>query len=422
MRLGVVGLRAAAFLSASRIGTSARAMATMPSRVTGMEPGPFEVGVTTMQFDDVSRKDATSGGPRKLQTEIWYPAGSEAAQLPRNKYSEYLGRGVIPGSIDAAEASDAIGGYLPGLTIEELDRTWPNQAVRDARPCDVCTRPWPLVIFSHGSGAFRASYIYWTEFLASHGFIVMACDHAGSARYTQLDGQVVKPGGARSKREQMEADRPADMLFLVDCMEALAKGGSDSRFAGRVDTERVALTGMSFGGFSTAAAMEARDPRVKAAIMKCPSIAMSGGGKLQTASRQDLTTPVMVMLGTEDTVIGEGGNEAGREYVESHQGPAALVEIKRGGHVSFTSCELYNPAYGNGIGESNSLTSPGTTYTPLEIVEQHRLINSYGLAFLNTHLRGDYGTDAGAGASAEYGAEYLKANHFGEEELLYLSK
>ena len=392
------------------------------STVTGMPPGPFEVGVTTMQFDDHSRKDAGSiGQPRRLQTEIWYPASSDAASAPRNLYSEYLGRGAILGSIAAAEEDDAIGGYREGLTIKELDQTWPNQAVRDARPCGACKRPWPLVIFSHGSGAFRASYIYWTEFLASHGFCVMACDHAGSARYTQISGEVVKPGGARSKKAQMEADRPADMLFLVDCMERLA-GGADSRFAGRVDTSRVALTGMSFGGFSTAAAMEARDPRVKAAIMKCPSIGSSGGGNLAT-QRKDLATPAMVMLGKEDTVIGEGGNEAGREYVRRHEGPACLLELVRGGHVSFTSCELYNPAYGNGIGESKSLSAPGTTYTPLDIVEQHRIVNSYGLAFLNAHLRADYAGESGSAASAgEYNAHYLEANHFGEDELLYTSK
>ena len=45
-----------------------------------------------MQFEDRSRKDPDTGGPRKLQTEIWYPAGSEAATLPKNVYSEYLGR------------------------------------------------------------------------------------------------------------------------------------------------------------------------------------------------------------------------------------------------------------------------------------------------------------------------------------------
>jgi len=384
--------------------------------VTGMQPGPFEVGVTTMQFDDASRTDPNTGGPRQLQTEIWYPADTEAAELRgSNLYSEYLGRGVIPGSIAAAEEEDAIGGYLPGLTIAQLDSSWPNQAVRDARPCAACSRPWPLVIFSHGSGAFRASYIYWTEFLASHGFVVMACDHPGSARYTQVGGKVVKPGGARSARKQMEADRPADMLFLIDCMQALA-GGSDSRFAGRVDTDRVALTGMSFGGLSSALAMEACDPRVKAAILKCPSIDAGIATK-----RRNTETPVMVMLGREDTVIGEGGNEAGRLYAHSHTGPSYLFEIVRGGHVSFTSCELYNQNYGNGIGPSRALD--GSTYTPLDIAEQHRMVNSYGLAFLNAHLRPDYDGAAGAAASAaEYGPAYLSENHFGKELLYVPSK
>lgn len=407
---------AAAGLTTSRRGICSLAM----SSVTGMPPGPLPVGVTTLEFTDHTRTDATSGGPRTLQTEIWYPAARDAAQAPRNAYSDFLARGAIAGSIAAAETDDAIGGYRDGLTIAELDKTWPNQAVRDARPCGDSKRPWPLVVFSHGSGAFRASYIYWTEFLASHGFVVMACDHPGSARYTQIGGQVVKPGGARSARGQMEADRPADMLFLVDSMARLARG-ADSRFAGRVDTDRVALTGMSFGGFSTAAALEARDPRVKCAVMKCPSIATSAGGTLH-ADRKDRATPVMVMLGTEDTVIGEGGNAAAREYVQSHEGPAYLVEIVRGGHVSFTSCELYNPAYGNGIGPSKSLRRPGEMYEPLDIETQHAIANSYGLAFLNAHLRPDFAAvdlpvgDNAKGASADrFNAEYLAANHFGEE-------
>ena len=130
----------------------------------------------------------------------------------------------------------------------------------------------------------------------------------------------------------------------------------------------------------------------------------------------------MVMLGTEDTVIGEAGNEAGRQYVEGHQGPAYLMELVRGGHVSFTSCELYNEAYGNGIGESNSLSKPGTTYTPLPMEEQHRIVNSHGLAFLNAHLRHDFGGAAGADSSEEFNAEYLKASNFDAAEVIVKTK
>ena len=182
------------------------------------------MGVTTMQLDDLSRQDPESG-PRSLQTEIWYPASDEAKELPKNRFSDFLGRGVIPGSIEAAEEQDAIGGYRKDLTIKELDETWPNQAVRDARIRHPDTEMgWPLVIFSHGSGAYRASYIFFTEFLASQGFVVMACDHPGSARYTQISGRVIKQGGPRSERSQMEADRPKDVMFLLDAMSKLAQG------------------------------------------------------------------------------------------------------------------------------------------------------------------------------------------------------
>eukprot|EP00929_Paragymnodinium_shiwhaense_P063199 TRINITY_DN31588_c0_g1_i2.p1 TRINITY_DN31588_c0_g1~~TRINITY_DN31588_c0_g1_i2.p1 ORF type:complete len:423 (-),score=72.78 TRINITY_DN31588_c0_g1_i2:397-1665(-) len=377
------------------------------SPVTGLPPGPFPIGVTSVQFDDHSRTDP-DGGPRSLQTEIWYPATDVATSMPKNRFSDFLGKGVIPGSIEAANAKDAIGGYRDGITVEELDKTWPNEAVRDA-PVREGSSAWPVVVFSHGSGAYRASYIYWTEFLASQGFVVVACDHPGSARYTQVNGKVVKPGGARSERAQMEADRPKDVVFLIDCMEKLSRG-ADSRFAGRVDASRCAVTGMSFGGWTSGAVIEDnKDPRIKAAIMQCPSL-MSAGGRLGD-KRQNKDTPVMLMAGVEDTVIGEKGAELIRQYAASHRGPICLMEIKGGGHVSFTSCNLYNKEYGNGIGKSKSLTQPGQMYDPLPIQEQHAIINSYGLAFLDRYLRD-------GGSKSE---EFLKANQYGDK-ILYKAR
>ena len=98
---------------------------------------------------------------------------------------------------------------------------------------------------------------------------------------------------------------------------------------------------MSFGGWTAAAALERGDARVKAGVLMCPSLASSDGGAL--AAGHGATAPALVMVGTEDTVIGEEGNAAARRYAADHGGPAALLEIVRGGHVSFTSCELYTP-------------------------------------------------------------------------------
>ena len=44
--------------------------------------------------------------------------------------------------------------------------------------------------------------------------------------------------------------------------------------------------------------------------------------------------------------------------------------------MSFTSCELYNPEYGNGIGESKSLSRPGETYTPMVAAPSRSLSHS----------------------------------------------
>eukprot|EP00928_Gymnodinium_smaydae_P045109 TRINITY_DN30114_c0_g1_i1.p1 TRINITY_DN30114_c0_g1~~TRINITY_DN30114_c0_g1_i1.p1 ORF type:complete len:488 (-),score=73.03 TRINITY_DN30114_c0_g1_i1:240-1703(-) len=363
--------------------------------VTGAQPGPYPVGVTTMQLDDRGRLDV-DGGPRRLQTEIWYPAGDESRSLPVNRYSEFLARGAKAEYIERAEDKDAIGGYKAGLTIADLDKTWLNLAKRDARPRepDGADERWPVIIFSHGNGAFRGSYVYFTEFLASQGYVVVACDHPGSSRYTILDGEVVKAGGLRG--DDAQRDRPLDVVFLLDALERMNLG-ADSRFAGRLDTSRSAVTGMSFGGWTTAKVLDMGDPRVKAAIIQCPSLMR---GELS----RGINVPTMIMLGTEDTVVAERGNSMARNYFDSTlSGPKYSVEIKKGGHVTFTSCELYNANYGNGIGRSKSLTNPGEMYDPLPPTESHEIINMYALALLDWHLKGRVEAKA-----------YLSKNHFGD--------
>jgi len=380
------------------------------SPITGLPLGPYPVGVTTIELTDINRTDPEDPSePRRLQTEIWYPAIPDTINSPKNKFSDFLGGGVIPGSIDRANSPRAIGGYRDGLTVAELDESvWINDAVRDASPAE-STNPseeekgWPVVLFSHGAGAFRASYIYWTEYLASHGYVVIAPDHPGSARYTQVGGKVITPdGGPRSKYASMARERPKDMISVLDCLHALTTRRTNSdgvpptttvidSLLGTTNLDNVAITGMSFGGYTAAEVLELQDPRIQAAILQCPAIY-----DVDRAQRLNKSTPLLVMLGTEDTVIANRGNDAARTYVDSHTaGDALLMEIVRGGHVSFTSCEIYNREYGNGIGsECGSLTRPGETYEPLDIVQQHGMINTYGLAFLNRYLRPEVRDDA----------------------------
>jgi len=342
------------------------------------QAGPYPVGVTSMQLDDASRPDPELG-PRPLRTEIWYPAVDAAKAMPKNLYSEFLLRGSVPGSLAIAEKG--LQGYRKDLTVAELDKTFKNMAVRDVQVRD---GKWPLIVFSHGSGGTRVGYIFFVEFMASHGFIVMAADHIGNSRYTIVNGKAVEAGGPRGQASAQ--DRPKDVSFLIDAMAKMANGG-DSRFAGRVDLDRIAAAGMSFGGSTTQNVVE-KEKRVKAGVMLAP------GGPV--GDRTNFSTPVMMMIGTRDQTIREAGNARDRPYYEASKGPHYLVEIKDGGHYSFTSVDQYNTEYGNGIGKGW-----------LDINETHKLVNAYAFAFLETYVVGDKGYEP-----------FLKSNHY-RDEIIY---
>ena len=348
--------------------------------------GPYPVGVTSLQLDDQSRIDSEMGVPRPLRTEIWYPAVEAARPMPKNLYSESIQRGVAPGSVGAAE--EGLNFYRKGLTLAEMDKIYKNISVRDAQVRD---GKWPLVVFSHGSGGTRVGYVFFTEFLASHGFIVMSADHIGNSRYTVVNGRVVSAGGPRAQASS--ADRPKDISFLIDAMTRM-NNGADSRFAGRVDLDKVAAAGMSFGGSTTENVVE-QERRVKAGVMLAP------GGP--TGDRTNFTTPIFMMIGTEDATLRAAGNARNRGYYEASKGPKYMVEIKDAGHYTFTSVDQYNSNFGNGIGQGKRVnTNPDQDVTYLPPEESHKIIDAYALAFLSLHVRGQSGYRA-----------FLEQNHYG---------
>jgi dienelactone hydrolase len=348
--------------------------------------GPYPVGVTSLQLDDHSRVDPETGGPRQLLTEIWYPAIDSASDLAPNKFSEFILRGAAEDFIEVAE--EGLSGYREGITVAELDQSFENIAVRDVGVRD---GEWPLILFSHGGGGTRFGYIYFVEHMASHGYVVMSADHTGNARFTFLDGKPVVSGGERAANSA--TDRPNDISFLLDSMIKM-NAGTDSRFAGRVNLDQVAVSGMSFGG-STSINVLNQDARVKAGVMLAP------GGP--TMERKNPTTPIMMVIGTEDSVIGAAGNARNRNYYETSEGPRYLVEILDAGHMTFTSVNQYNPNYGRGFGTGTRITND-EPLTYIDADEAHTITAAYALAFFNTYVRG---IDGFAG--------FLRENHYGDK-------
>jgi dienelactone hydrolase len=351
--------------------------------------GPYPVGVTTIALVDHSRTDPATNGPRTLLTEIWYPATDDAKNLPKNKYSDFLLRGTVPGTYEAWEEG-VNGTYKSGLTVESYEKKFNNNAVRDAR---IREGRYPLIVFSHGNGGARFGYSFWTDYMASHGYIVAAPDHTGNARLTFVDGKVIKFDS--NQRGYAGENRPKDISFLIDEMTRFANG-ADGRFAGRIDLDRIGAAGMSFGGFTTIHVINT-DARIKAALALAPV----------WRERTNYETPFMMMIGTEDKTIGVRGNDNNRKYYEESKGPRYLVEILNGGHFTFTDVFQLNPNFGDGIGTGERITKPGEPVTFLSMEKSYDITNSYSVAFFGLHLKqiGAY-------------SEFLSKNHF-PEEIIY---
>lgn len=169
--------------------------------------GPYAVGTREVSI----AAGQGIGQDQPLTATLWYPA-------------------LNPDGVE-----EAVDYRVMALTV-------PGRAILDAAP-DADNGPYPLVVFSHGNGGLRYNSLWFTEHLASHGFVVIAADHPGNTIWEALQGEAVIERNMLASL----ATRPFDVLREIAFMESLA---ADDPLAGLVDLDRIAITGHSFGGFT----------------------------------------------------------------------------------------------------------------------------------------------------------------------------
>ncbi|MBC8098434.1 MAG: alpha/beta fold hydrolase, partial [Armatimonadetes bacterium] len=183
--------------------------AQRPDAPTFALPGAYLVGV-----QDFTVADATEADPaRPLPISVWYPA----------------------------QASDA----EPVVYITQ--RT--SDLARRAAPVADSGAPYPLVLFSHGSGGGRSLSSFLMEQLASYGYVVMAVDHPGNTFLDESNPLTRAAFGANIRVNY--AQRPLDVLRLIAYAEAL--NAPDGALAGMMDTDSIVVMGHSFGGYTALA-------------------------------------------------------------------------------------------------------------------------------------------------------------------------
>lgn len=316
------------------------------------QPGPFAVGYREIE---VTYEPAGGTGERTIRLAVWYPA------LPEGEAVSYLD------------------------TIER------PEVFRDAPPA--LPGPLPVLLFSHGHLSFAEQSFFLTERFATHGFLVLAPDHAGNTFVDALE----------ERTTEVYLHRPQDLTAALDHLEALPESDPLHGLAGG----EVVVAGHSFGGWTTFVLAGATFP-IEALSADCAAGATYGdfcstltpsfeevfAGGLGDP-RVDLAIP---MASGNSSLLGPSGVGAIEVPVlmmtaaldqgpteEKESGPywAALdgaadvrVDLQTGGHHSFdVACEHFPILGDDGCGEEN-----------LDPAEAHRIVMTYALAFARAHL------------------------------------
>jgi predicted dienelactone hydrolase len=238
----------------------------------------------------------------------------------------------------------------------------------------------PVVLFSHGLGGTRAGCAYIGKHWSTRGYVVVFLQHPGS------DDSVWKDAPLRKRLAAMqEAASPQNFLLRVRdvpaVLDQLEEWNKESQhvLAGRLDIQRVGMSGHSFGAVTTQAVSGQSfpprgplftDARIKAAISLSPSSPRSGDPKL---SFGNVKIPWLLITGTKDT------SPIGGHTIESRM---AVYPSLPGG-IDKYELVLHNAEHS--AFSDRALPDDREPRNP----NHHRAILALSTAFWDAHLRND---------------------------------
>jgi predicted dienelactone hydrolase len=250
------------------------------------------------------------------------------------------------------------------------------------------------VVYSHGSGGLRYIASYYTEAIASHGYVVAAPDHTGN---TAVDRLV----GTEAEFDVTALNRPDDVAAVIDSMLD-PTSAETAGFVANVDPERIAVTGHSFGGFTalaTAGGYENPlgsfpvDERVDAIIPLAPATG-DGTRLMSDAGLESIEVPTLVIVGTNDQTTPVEPNVT-RIWDLAASEPLVRVELVDAQHQSFTDVcdyQAFLPSLGDAVPQPvldtiDSQGAEGCSPGDMPIERAKELTNTFAVNFLESVFR-----------------------------------
>ncbi|MCF7807711.1 MAG: dienelactone hydrolase family protein [Candidatus Marinimicrobia bacterium] len=175
--------------------------------------GSFSVGTRTTTWADSSRDETftSQADHRRMVVQVWFPASETVSGDP----SHYVDDPDLRMPALAKQLR------LPVFPIKHFTQVLTN-SYDEAIP-DRSGATYPVIIFSHGLSGMRFQNTALMEELASHGYIVLAADHAYEANITIFpDGTTaIYAGGKRRSIIRGEATAHLDFSQLSIIVEDL---------------------------------------------------------------------------------------------------------------------------------------------------------------------------------------------------------
>jgi len=326
---------------------------------TPIGDGPYAVGVQTITVTDIERD-------RPLTVDVTFPL-VEGATGEAQRYTFITG--------DYYESPRAI-----AATAEQIS---PDG-------------PFPLVVYTHGSGGLRYIHSDYTETLASHGYLVVAADHTGNTSVDQFVGTQDDP-------TTIAYNRPRDVQVLIDEMTN-PESAETVGFVGSVNPEQIAVTGHSLGGYATYAVVSGMsndagtvegDDRIDALIPLAPAL---GDGDPESSLLIDeqlaeVDVPTLVMVGADDTTTPPSPN-VDRAVAETSSDVVYRVDLVAAEHQSFTDVcdyqeffpQLENPTQAV-LDVIDEFAVEGCSEGDMAIDRVKEITNTFAVSFLDSVFR-----------------------------------